>query len=515
MSSVHIEKRHVERNKLDGIRRDVVEGSAITGMVTILMRVINFVAALYLLRILDPNDFGVVALAMLLVSAVNLFSDLGMGPALIHSRHDRKTAAFQAFVTSFIFSSCLSLLIYFNAQLLADLLRAPQVLPIVEVMSLYIVIGTLSTIPFCMLRKDMLFKRVGQITFWSEITITMVQLLLAFLGFGLWSLVIGRIAGVVVRAIAAWSLCPGWDWITPGRWDWKVHGDLLGFGVQATGSSALSYCYSNFDDWIIGRVLGTTALGYYSKAYDFTHTTTNRISRNIIATVFFPAFAKIRDDKLRLIGAYIKSVNFLLIVMAPLAFGTMTLATDFVRILFGDKWLPMVPVMQVYAFVILTRPVSTNSASLFQALGKPSYNFRAGLLVLFLVVSLSLCFVSGGIIGVAIAVAVAHYSGMVFNVYQANQLLPGTLQQSLRLMPLTFMSGALMAAVVAAAKYGLSGNGTEQIGIVSLVSLTLLGAIFYGFAIFITQRAFLKELTALLGSSLPARLKGIIHRKSK
>ena len=500
-------------NRSDGVKNAAAEGTAITGLVIVLIRIVNFVAALYLLRILEPNDFGVVALAMLLVSAVNLFSDLGMGPALIFSSHDRRTVAFQGFVTSLLFSASLSLLVFFNAEWIAGLLNAPHVVPIIKCMSVYIVIGSISTIPFSILRKEMSFKRIGHITFWSEVTTTLVQVILAFLGFGLWSLVYGRIAGVGVRAIVSWWLCPGWDWIKPGQWNWKIHRDLLGFGVQSTSSSLLSYCHSNFDDWIVGRFLGTTALGFYSKAYDLTHQMTNRIARNVVGVVFFPVYAKIRGDMVRLSAAYLKSLSLILIIMAPLAFGNIVLAEDLVRILFGAKWLPMVPVMQIYAAIILTRPISQNSAPLFMSLGKPNYNVHAGLVVLVLVVPLSLYWLSYGIVGVATAVAVAHFFGMAFNIYQANLLLPGTASKSLKLILVAVINGAFMAIVVFAAKYGLTVKAGGQLDMFGLMLVLLLGIATYCLAIFLTQRVFVQELVGLLVSIVRRRSKG--NRKKK
>ena len=486
-------------SKSDGVKNAVAKGSAISGAVTVSLRIVNFLGALYLLRVLEPNDFGVVALAMLLVGALNLFSDLGMGAALIYSNHDRRTVAFQAFVLSTAFSAILSSIILFNAEFFASFLGAPDdISPVLSCMALYLFISTASTIPFCSLRKDMLFKQIGYITFFSEITVTFVQLALAFLGFGLWSLVFGRLAGAIARTALAWWHCTDRYWLQPGRWNWSVQRDLLGFGFQSTGSGIVAYAYSNFDDWIIGRALGTTALGFYSKAYELTHGTTNRISRNIIRVVFFPAYARVAGDKVRLTRAYVKSLSFVLIIMTPLAFGMLVLASDLVRVLFGEKWLPMVPVMQIYAAVLLTRPVSENSAPLFQALGKPGFNLRAGLLVLIILAPLSLLMVSDGIVGVALAVAIAHFAGMTFNVYQVNTLLSGTAGSSVKLMLLTFFSGLFMAAVLVASKHMISDGGTRLIGVSELVLLIALGTLIYGSSIFLTQRAFVTEIFALV-----------------
>lgn len=492
----------MSRDNPEDMKGVIAKGSAITGAVTVLMRIVNFVGALYLLRILEPTDFGVVALAMLLVGALSLFADLGMGPALIYSSHNRNTVAFQAFVMSTVFSATLSLLIYINADYFAGLLGAPEISPVLAYMAFYLFIATASTIPFCSLRKDLRFKQIGFITFFSAITVTLVQLCFAFFGFGLWSLVFGAIAGVTVKAALAWWFCSERYWLKPARWDWQVHRDLLRFGLQTTGTGIISYAYSNFDDWLIGRVLGTTALGYYTKAYDLTHKTTNQISRNIIGVVFFPAYARLRNDLERLTRAYLKSLGFVLIVMTPLGLGMLILAPDLVRILFGEKWLPMVPVMQIYAVVILTRPISENSAPLFQSLGKPGFNFRAGLLVLVILVPLSLLFVADGITGVALAVAIAHFSGMCFNVYQANSLLTGTAIQSIRLMISIFACGLLMAVVLIMLKAQLTNSGASIVELHDLLILIAVGALSYGLSVFFTQRAFLLEVIGLAVSVL-------------
>lgn len=494
-------------NQPESVRNAAAKGTAIAGGVTVLLRIINFVAALYLLRILEPTDFGLVALAMLVVGALSLFADLGMGPALIYSSHDRRTVAFQAFVMSMGFSGLLSLLVYCNVDSLAALFSEPRLVEVLKYMSFYLFISTASTVPFCMLRKDMAFKQIGYTTFLSECTVTLVQLVLAFLGFGVWSLVAGRIAGGSVRTLTSWWLCPGWDWLRPGRWDWTVHRDLLKYGVQSTGGGVLAYAYSNFDNWLIGRTMGTASLGFYTKAYDLTHTTTNRFSRNIVRIVFFPAYAKIRDNKVRLTRAYLKSLSFILIFMTPLAFGTIALAEDLVRVMFGAKWLPMVPAMQIFAAVILTRPVSENSAPLFQALGKPIYNVQAGLVVLAIMIPLALMFVSMGIVGVALAVAFAHLGGMLFNVYQANTLLKGSAVPSFRLMFSIFLSGALMGGLVLVGKYLLTDGAGTALGIWELILLIACGSLVYVAAIWFTQRDFVMEIVELTKTNLVPKLK--------
>jgi len=458
------------------------------------MRPVNLFASLYLLRILDPSDFGIVALAMLLLTTSNLFSDLGMGVAVIHSSYDRGKIAFQSFVTMMGFSGLFFVLVFTNTALFAELMGAPEIEPIIRWLSFYILIDTASTIPTSLLRKDLMFDKIGLSTFLSEMTLTVVQLVMALLGFGLWSLVVGLLMGSAVKTITSWWFCPGWDWIQPKRWDRTIQRSLLGYGMQATGSGIISYLHSHFDDWLIGRTLGSVALGFYSKAYDLTHSTMNRIGKDIIRVVFFPSYTKIRDDQVRLARAYIKSVKLVLIIMVPAAFGILASAPEIVKVLWGAKWAEMIPVLQIYAVAILTRPISENVGPLFQALGKPNFNMRAGLLLMAIAIPLSLLLLRHGITGVAIAVVIGHTIGMIYNVYQANTLVPGTARDTVKVMGSMLFIGALMGSVVFAAKlYALQASG-GTLNFIGLILLVALGAIVYVTALFIWQRAFITEM---------------------
>lgn len=523
----------------------------ITGAVTMIMRPINLIASIYLLRILDPTDFGLVALAMLLVTTSYMFCDLGMGSALIHTSLDRGKAAFQSFLTSSIFSCLLFSVIYFNTGFFAQLLGAPKLQPILQCLAFYLLIDPASTIPISLLRKDLLFDKVGLTSFLGEISMTLTQVLMAFFGFGLWSLVIGRLVGSSVSTLSAWLLCPGWDWIKPKSWDKEIQRSLFSYGMQSTGSGAVSYIHSHFDDWLVGRMLGANALGFYSKAYEFTHQAMNRLGKNVLKVVFFPSFNKIQDDKPRLARAYTKSVRVVLLIIIPVAFGVMSLAPDIIHVLFGDKWMPMVVVLQIYAFAVLTRPISENSSSLFQAVGKPSYNLRAGLLLLAVMVPLSLILLPYGIAGVAIAVVIGHIVGVAFNIYQANMLVPGTARQTLSVMASMLVIGIIMACVLIVTKLfiilytrypenfiDLVGNADYErlynlmrhviplnwldflltpapISETGLAALVVLGALVYFIAVMLGQRAFVMEILQMLLTIIEPKIQCLTFWKKR
>lgn len=439
-------------SRIDTLKQATAHGTLITGAVTITMRVVNLIASIYILRLLDPQDFGRIALTMLILSTAYLLSDLGMASALIHTRHDRKKAAFQSHITVSLLSLAMFSIVYFNALPIAKLLGSSQLEPLLKWMSVLIVIDPASNIPTSLLRKDMQFKTIGISSLISELSFTAVQLTLAFLGFGVWSLVAGRLVYSSVNTILIWCLCPSWEWIKPKPWNHTIQKSLMSFGLQSTTSSIINFMHTNFDRFIIGRILGANPLGYYSKAYDLTAQTFNQLIRNVLRSVLFPSFSKINDDKSRLVRGFVKSLRFVLLLTMPMAFGIMALAPEMVNIVFGEKWLSMAPVLQISAFTIMIRSVSDSAGTLLQSLGKPAYNVRSGIVLLAIILPLSLYWLDFGIVGVAAAVAIGHVFGMAYNMYQINTLLPGIAKRALGVFVSMLAIGSMMACIVYAGK---------------------------------------------------------------
>ena len=231
---------------------------------------------------------------------------------------------------------------------------------------------------------------------------------LAFLGFGLWSLVYGYLAAALINLILLWIACPGWEWLKPKPWNSRVMKELFQYGGQSTGSGFMSFFNSNWDDWLVGRVLGPASLGFYSRAYSLTNQTIAGFNRSVLTGVLFPSYTKIQDEKERLSRFYIKSLGIVALIMAPIAMGIFIISAEMIPIVLGEKWLPMVTTLQIFAFMGLVRPLAGSTAPLFQATGRPNYNFRVGLVMAAVMIPLVFLLLNWGIEGVALAVAAAY-----------------------------------------------------------------------------------------------------------
>lgn len=485
----------------------------IMGGATMLMRPIGIIGRIFLARLLSPTDFGAVALAMLFVGSSYLIVGLGMEPAIIHSDYDRHKVAFHSFVITTVSSVSITLFALANSAWLAALLGDPAVEPILQVLLLNLVLNAWTLVPAALLRKDMKFGAVAKSNLFSRIAYLVVALVMALLGFGVWSLVIANVTQSLVALIVVWWLAPNRDWLKPVPWDWAVFKSLLNYGSQSTASGIVRYFSSNWDDWLVGRRLGTEALGFYNKAYSFTNDTIRQFGSNVIGGVFFPAYSSIKTDLARLQRAYLKSVQLVSTVMFPIAMGFLATASLLIPVVLGEKWVPMVETFQIFSVLVLTRPISANTSSIYQAVGKPRYNMYAAIVLSIFMVPLALLLVPYGIAGVAVAVLVADTIGMLYNIYQANRVIPGSARKTIGAsLPALSASLIMFVIVYFSEQYLVEALGQNAW---SLAAVIAIGVLVYGVAILIFQREFTLDVarTALKALDKGGRLNRFIPKR--
>lgn len=483
------------------------QGSMLMGVATLATRPIAMVLGILLLRVLSPEDFGTVALVMILVNTSNIFTDLGMRGAVIQTEEDLAKVAWHASLIVNGFSWIFYAVIFIFAAPIATLLGGDATLiPILRILGLVVVLDGLWIVPEALLTRELKFKTLMWVQLTPQLGYGVLALILALMGFGLYSLVWGTLFGELLRVIFTWSTSKPRYYLRPQRIDLALVRKLLNFGLPATGSGILSYFSAHWDDWMVGRTLGATALGFYSKAYDTTTRLIRMLTTVLFGNVLQPSYAKVQDQKERLTRGYLKSTNLVLLIMAPVSFGLAVLAHSIVLLLLGEKWLPMVVVWQVFSLYSLTKPISTNATPLFLAIGKPRYNLTATVVLLTIMVPLLLILIGPyGIVGVAFAVAISHLVAMLFNVYQVNTVLPGTARQTFTSSMPFVGAAALMAVGIQLLKtpiYSLTG-GENWVGLILLIAI---GALIYLSLIAIFQRSFVLELLTLANAAMGNRL---------
>jgi O-antigen/teichoic acid export membrane protein len=491
------------RKDLSDLKLKTARGSLWMTGIQLGMRPFATVVDIVLLRLLVPEDYGLVALAMILMTTANLFTDLGMRQVVIQTRQDINKVAYYAFIIVMFGSVVATALVFFLAEPFARILGGNEnLVPVLQVMSIYITIDGLLLIPDSLLRRELKFKQVALAQIPGELGKSLLAVPLALMGFGVWSLVFGMLFSKVIQTVQYWIYQRPWIWLKPQPWDRQVISGMVRFGVPTTISGFMTFFQNSIDTWYVGRQLGQVAVGYYNRAFSLTTRINRMVTSSLFGQVLFSSYSAIQEERSRLARAYLKSTNMVYLMMTPVSLGMAVTAPLLVQVLIGEKWMPMVPVWQFFSLYGLTQPISANSSPVFLAVGKPKNNVIASFVLLSIMIPLLLILTPAyGIVGAAIAVSLAHLVAMFFNVWQVEQILEGTAKATLlQSLPFMVAGGLMVLGVLLLQDMIINLAGGENI--ISLILVVVLGALIYLGVVLLLRRDLLMEIYGLTIQSL-------------
>jgi PST family polysaccharide transporter len=387
-------------------------GSIVHLAVSAVTLVLGFVRAVLLTRLLSPQDFGVVALALFFNTFITPFAVLGIDNALIQ----KKDLSPESFSTHFLLRTGLGagllLLGFLVSPVLRHIYADRQV--VVDVLLVLLAINLLDATfatGNAIVRRELRYGTVALLNLASSIAMTITAPLLAYLGAGLWSLVAEQAVGPMVRWLGFWLFIRPWK--PSFRFSLAEAQAQIRFGAHLVYSNLLGILLDRFDDFWTGSALGTTALGYYSRAYELAQYP-ERVLATPITNVFFTTYAAVQENALELSKAFFRSSSFLIRAGLWMAVGLLAGAPELVEILFGRVWLPIVPVFRLMLVYLVLSPIYNNASYLVIGAGRPHVltNVRllqAGLFVLAVIAFAYLW----GINGVAIAADLMMLTGTV------------------------------------------------------------------------------------------------------
>lgn len=467
---------------------------------------LGFITTIVLARLLDPSDFGVMRLAAILLGSMNLFAGLGMGPALIASREDTVRAAYHSATTTLFGGVVLTALVFTLAPALAGFMDEDKLTPIVRWMSIGVLAISLRIIPNAILEREMMFGRRIIPDMSATLARMIIAVGLALAGYGVWSLVIAWIAQRLVAAVVTVVVCPTLKWMKRQKWDRDIARGLWKFGFTQLRTGIVQYIYNNGDGLIVGKVLGTAPLGFYTQAQTLSNLPVRNISQ-VVNAVLLPAYAKIRDDKGRLANAFLSCFQFVATLTVPIAAGLFILAPELVIFLIGEKWRSSIPVLRVFTLMAFLRPLSGSTSPLFLSLHKPEYNLRTAMIQGVSMFALIALFIRWGATGVAAAVVSAFALGFCYNIYLSCwrcglQIKPRDI--GAQVWPVV-VATAIMLAIVQLLKRPALWLGGGEHNALTLIFLILAGVVAYVVSLVLLKRSLVVNILELVSSSVGGR----------
>lgn len=461
--------------------------------------VITFSVFLLLARLLDPKDFGLVAMAGVFIAFMKVFLDQGFASAIIQRQEVEAEHLDTAFWTSVGISTVLVVLCFALAGLVAGFYEQPQLIPVIRLLSLSFLFKALNSVQVAILSRKMAFKSLAIRSLVAMLTGSSVGLGMAAFGFGVWSLVGQQLVMGVVEVVVLWTVS---DWKPGFQISTKHLKELLSFGINVVGLNGLNFLNRYSDNLLIGKFLGEEALGYYTVAYRLLTVMTELLIKTV-TQVALPTFSKLQHDPERMRGAFYKATQLTSLVAFPGFMGAAALAPEIVQGLFGSQWTPSIPVMKILAFIGMLQAVSYFNGSVIMAMGKPSWKLAINSFNTVINVIGFFFAVPWGILAVATTYVIRGYLFSPIDLWAVNKLirLDFTTYLSQYLAP--SYGSLIMIIALLGAKEVLHDSMDVQL---LLPIYILLGAAVYAVAILVMAPKLFQQVLSLATTAIPSKL---------
>lgn len=332
-----------------------------------LNRGLGLIRNVILARLLSPDDFGLMGIALLTFNAIETFSQTGIEQALIQKKGNIREYLDSAWTIQLCRSLILFIMLYVSAPLVSHFFNAPQALDIIRALSVVQLFNGITNIGIVYFQKELRFNKSFLYQTYGLTANMAVSIILAFVLRNVWALVYGAILGAGVKCVASYLLHPYRPKI---RIDTEKIKELLHFGKWVFISGFVSFLAAQGDQAVVGKLLALTALGYYYMAYQFSNIPAKEIAQ-VISNVMYPVYSKIQNDTARLKKVYLRVLELIAFLSMPVTVVILILAADFSRLFLGEEWLPIVKSVRILAvsgfFAILT----ATTRVVFYAIGRP------------------------------------------------------------------------------------------------------------------------------------------------
>jgi len=356
----------------ESLTQRTVRGGVWVFALNLTSRGLRLISTIILARLLLPSDFGLVGIALIAISALELFTRTGFDAALIQKKGAVTEYLDTTWLVSVIRGIVLAVILFSLSPIIARFFENAEAEPVLRVMAITMVFVGFRNIGVMYFRKELRFEKQFIFNLGITLTTISVSIPLAFLLRSVWAIIYGALAGSLMELILSYVLHP---YRPKFKFDSGKAKELFSFGKWILGSGVLVFLVTQGDDIFVGKLLGVTLLGLYQIAYRISNLPATEIA-HVISRVTFPAYSKLQDNTAKLREGYLKVLQLTSFILFPLAGGIFILAPDFTQIFLGSKWMPMVPAMQVLAFAGLVRAVGVTTGPVFLATGKPEVDTR-------------------------------------------------------------------------------------------------------------------------------------------
>ena len=379
---------------------------------------LSFLFGIILARLLSPSDFGILGVYAIFFALAGTFIDSGFSNALIQ----RKTITEKDCSTVFWFNTVLGIFFYLifflTSPLLADFFEIPILEDIIKVTAINILIGALTAVQRTLYRKYLDFRTTAIVNVVSTFLSGIVGIALAYIGFGVWSLVYQGLTSSIVYSALLWFFS---KWRPRFLFSKQSFNEMFAYGSKLLGASLISQIYYNAHTFVIGKFYTTQDLGLYNKGTGNAKILSTNLTA-ILSTVTFPILSQIQDDDERLIHAYRIYIKVTSLVIFFLMFVYAALAKPITLFLYGSKWEGAIIFMQIICFGLMFDHICNINCNIFNVKGRSDIVLKSEIVKRIVSMTMLLAAIPFGVVGICISAAFYGFVAVFINIYYTKKI---------------------------------------------------------------------------------------------
>lgn len=406
--------------------------------------VLQLIATAILSRLLPPTDFGLLAMATIVVNFANLLRDMGTSAAVIQ----RHTLSAELLDSVFWFNIglglCLALSVLILAAPVALFFKEPRLEGVLASLAISFPLTSSGAVHQALLERSLRFRQLARIELSSAAVALLVAVVAARHGFGVYSLVLNAISLAALATLQLWIASP---WRPTMRWSGVELRSLWRFSSNLVGSQMLAYFTRNIDTVLIGRFLGALQLGWYNTAYRIMLFPVTNLS-SVIARVLFPVLSRQQNDVAAFTTLYLRALSGIALITAPLMAGIWATRVSFVEVVLGERWLPVADVIAWLAPAGMLQSIGTTVGLIGMSTGNTRIMMRWSIVIAISTSTSILIGLPWGYVGVATSYAIQNFIMFLPTFAVALHLVELRLRHLMRAVGRQFLAAGVMAAVV-------------------------------------------------------------------
>ncbi len=378
---------------------------------------VKFIISIFLTRLLEPEEFGLIAMVNVIVGLSMIFTNMGLTSSLIQRKHLLAIHYNSVFYFNIAVASLLTLLLFFSSNIVANFYSRPELINISKVLSFIFIINASVTVQNTILRKELKNEVLTKSRFVAAIVSGVIGIFLAYYGFGVWSLVYQTLLNGIFYAIIIWVLS---NWKPMLQFSMKALRQLWGFGFRIFISGLLNNIYTKLDVLFIGKLFSPELLGFFQRAKSLNQMVVT-FSSGSLMTVLFPVLSSVQNDNIRfknIVDKGFKVINWGVFLMIGLLF---LASRDIYIILFTEKWLPSLPFFRILLATVFVYPLSALLVNVLGSKGNSKAFLRLEIIKKVLATFSFIAFFIGGIWGFLYTQAIVSIVSLFINMFYASK----------------------------------------------------------------------------------------------